>query len=230
HEHESLQDPTSSTSHDLLLIFRTIPLTVQPLRIDLPEPLAQPQHRISLARDERVDADAPTRRQLLEARALQLLRNEDRALLRRQLGQRLLQFLEQQLPHQSRIRTLLYHRQQPLQRRVRLLSFRGEIAEELRPLLAEAVDDAIARHPHEPGADLLDGLHQSVSRHQLIKRLLQDILRLRRIPHPPQDERQQPPPLAPYDRGDLEILRRRAQWFKQCGIHPTKVDGGAVVD
>src|SRR5205807_1047449 len=60
----------------------------QPLVPDRSQPLLQIEHRVALAREQRVETHSRARRQLLEADALDLVRYEYLALLRRQLRAR----------------------------------------------------------------------------------------------------------------------------------------------
>src|SRR5205823_4598587 len=60
----------------------------QPLVPDGSQPLLQIEHRVALAREQRVETHSRARRQLLEADALDLVRHEYLALLRRQLRER----------------------------------------------------------------------------------------------------------------------------------------------
>ena len=63
------------------------------------------QHRITLARQQRVDVHAGVRGHALEALALQLVRDEDRALCLRQLVQGALDFGHQPAAHELGVRS-----------------------------------------------------------------------------------------------------------------------------
>src|SRR5262249_56750173 len=74
-----------ATPFATLRIFITSPSQQQPFVPCGLQPRAQVRERVALARDERVDAHSAARGELAERHALELLRHEHRALLRRQL-------------------------------------------------------------------------------------------------------------------------------------------------
>src|SRR5262252_8347791 len=146
----------------------------QPVLVYGLQPLAQLQHRIALARQQRVDALARALGELAEGQPVELLRDEHLALLARQLFQRRLDLIEEHGAHRRRLRRAVRGRQQLVQRPL-LLRCAGGVQQQLRTLPAEAVDDAIARHAQQPRANLLDRLRQALRRDQLVERVLQDV-------------------------------------------------------
>jgi len=71
---------------------------------------------------------------------------------------------------------------------------------------AVAVNDAVARHPKQPGRCLLDGLEQPVALDQLGEDILQDVLGLGRVGHAPLDKAQQAAALLAHGRLNLLVL------------------------
>src|SRR5256886_1338612 len=132
----------------------------QPLVPDRSQPLLQIEHRVALAREQRVETHSRARRQLLEADALDLVRYEYLALLRRQLRERRLDLGEQQLAHERGLRSAVRGRKQILEHRLqgglvlrrprrRGLALRRPRRASLDSLATKPIDDAIARHPSE---------------------------------------------------------------------------------
>ena len=89
-------------------------------------------------------------------------------------------------------------------RRVRPSTAR--VAEGLRLLLAEKVRDAVARDAKEPAGHVLDRHQQAIGFYQFVEDVLQDVLGVGGIGHPPADEIAQPGSLFRDDLGDLAIL------------------------
>ena len=77
--------------------------------------LAQMQHRIAFAREQRIHAHAGLGGDLLEAAPFQLVRNKHLALLLRQLVDRQLEFIEQHVAGVKRLRSGIGRRQQVFQ-------------------------------------------------------------------------------------------------------------------
>ena len=80
------------------------------------QPLAQMQHRVAFAREQRVHAHAGLGGHLLEAAPFQLVRDEHLALLLRQLVDRQLELIEQHVARVERLRSGIGRRQQIFQR------------------------------------------------------------------------------------------------------------------
>src|SRR3989454_6821594 len=100
--------------------------------------LAQMQHRIAFAGEQRVHAHAGLGGHLFEAAPFQLVRDKHVALLLRQLVDRQLEFLEKQVTGVKRLRSGVGRRQQIFQLQQFVVVERGGgIAEALRSLLAE---------------------------------------------------------------------------------------------
>src|SRR5438132_2880269 len=207
----------------------TQPGALQPLVPDGSQPLLQTEHRVALAREQRVETHSRARRQLLEADALDLVRYEYLALLRRQLRERRLDLGEQQLAHEHGLRSAVRARKQIVEHRLagalvlRRPRRRGALRRPRRASLdspaTKPVDDPIARHPSEPRARLLHRLHQPVGQHELVKRLLQHVLRLGGIGDRPANEGEEAPALAPHRRGNLAVLVAGAQARSERSIH-----------
>src|SRR5438876_1595757 len=230
---------TTSSSPQLPIRCRQPPISIehsftqpgarQPLVPDGSQPLLQIEHRVALAREQRVETHSRARRQLLEADALDLVRYEYLALLRRQLRKRRLDLGEQQLAHDRGLRSAVRGRKQILEHRLegalvlRRPRRRGALRRPRRASLdspaTKPVDDAIARHPSEPRARLLHRLHQPVGQHELVKRLLQHVLRLGGIGDRPANEGEEAPALAPHRRGNLAVLVAGAQARSERSIH-----------
>jgi hypothetical protein len=101
------------------------------------------------------------------------MRDEDLPLLEGQFIEGLLQSLEDCLPGELRFRAGIARGQQKMQ----VLGI-AVLAECLRLLFAESIDDAITRDAEQPAADLLDRLRQAIGLHELEKHFLQDVFRI----------------------------------------------------
>jgi hypothetical protein len=66
------------------------------------------------------------------------------------------------------------------------------VAEGLRLLLAQKVRDAIARDAKKPAGHVIDRHQQPIGFYQFVEDLLQDVLDVRGVGHPPADEIAQP--------------------------------------
>src|SRR5580704_914037 len=121
------------------------------------QPLTQMEHRVAFARKQRIYAHAGAGGEFLETQALDFVRDEDFALLRRQLAYRQLECGQEHAAGVERLRAGVGRRQQifELQRLVVFVRV-GRVAEEHRFLLAEEIDDAIAGHAKEPAGDVVD--------------------------------------------------------------------------
>ena len=90
-------------------------------------------------------------------------------------------------------------------------------------LLAEAVDDAVARDAEQPGADLLDRLGQAIGFEEIEEDVLQDVFCLVDVRHALADEAAQPRALARHGlRVALVLFALRCshrQLGGQCRIH-----------
>ena len=82
----------------------------------------------------------------------------------------------------------------------------GEIAEALGLLLAEEIDDAIARHAKQPAADVLDRHQQAIRFHELVEDVLQNVLSVAQVGDAPANEVAQPGPLSLDHFGDPLVL------------------------
>src|SRR5437870_5684651 len=141
--------------------------------VNVLQSLAQMQHGIAFAREQRVHAHAGLSGHLLETTPFQLVRNKHLVLLLRQLVDRQLEFLEKQLACVNRLRSGIGRRQQVFQlQQFVVFVCDDSIAEALRPLLAEEVGDAIACHAKQPPSDMLDRHQQAVRFHQLVEDIL----------------------------------------------------------
>src|SRR5690349_14419313 len=102
--------------------------------------------------------------------------NKHLALLVRQLFNRDLQFIEQNVAGVERIRTGIGRGQQIFQVQQFVFFIRqGGFAEALRLLLAEQVSDAVARYAEKPAGDVLDGHQQAVRLDQFVEDVLQNV-------------------------------------------------------
>ena len=72
--------------------------------------------------------------------------------------------------------------------------------------LAKTVDDAIARHAVEPGADLFNRFRQTIGREQLEENVLQNVFGLARIGHALADEAAQATAFACDSLGEALVL------------------------
>src|SRR6184192_2523783 len=231
---------TTSSSPQLPIRCRQPPISIehsftqpgarQPLVPDGSQPLLQIEHRVALAREQRVETHSRARRQLLEADALDLVRYEYLALLRRQLRERRPDLGEQHLAHDRGLRSAVRGRKQILEHRLEGalvlrrprrsgLALRRPRRASLDSLATKPVDDAIARYPSEPRARLLHRLHQPVGQHELVERLLQHVLCLGGIGDRRANEGEEAPALAPHRRGNLAVLVARAQARSERSIH-----------
>src|SRR6516162_107104 len=196
----------------------------QPFVPGRPEPLAQITHGVTFPCQQRVDAQARALCQLAKADTLQLVRDEDFALLGGQLRERRLDLREQNSAHHRSVGSIVGCRQQVLEaERNRIDLARCTVSALTRMGLGsaapEAIDDAIARNPREPCPRLLHWLHHPVGHDQFVKRLLQDVLRFRRIRDRAADVGQQPPALAPHRGGNVTVLLREADGFAERSLH-----------
>src|SRR5260370_41732849 len=94
-----------------LFSFLSTPLVFE-LIINFTEALAQVNHGVVLAGEQRVDADAGLHRELFETAALELMRNEHFSLLLGKLIQSSVQFFEQHTARISCFRSCIRRRQQ----------------------------------------------------------------------------------------------------------------------
>ena len=85
--------------------------------VDAAKPLAQVKHRIVLAREQRVHAQARLRGQFLEAAALDLVRDEHVALLVGELVQGRLELFEQHVSRVGRLGSGVGRRKQVFEQR-----------------------------------------------------------------------------------------------------------------
>ena len=85
--------------------------------------LAQMQHRVAFAGEQRIHAHAGFGGDLLEAAPFELVRNKHLALLLRQFVDRQLEFIEQHVAGVERIRSGIGRRQQVFQRSSSLVVF-----------------------------------------------------------------------------------------------------------
>ena len=117
------------------------------------------QHRVAFAREQRIHAHAGLGGNLLEAASFQFVRNKYLALLLRQFVDRQLEFVEKHVAGVQRLRSGIGRRQQVFERPqivgIVVASDSG-ITEALRLLLAEEIDDAIARHAKQPAGDVFN--------------------------------------------------------------------------
>src|SRR5580765_2020827 len=158
----------------------------QPFVPRRPQPLAQITHGVAFACQQRVDVQARALRKLGKAGTFQLVRNEDFALLGGQLRERRLDLREQNSPHHRSVGSIVGCRQQVPEAQGNRIDLAGCPGSELTgawlgSAAPEAIDDAIAGDAREPCPRLLHWLHHPVRHDQLVKRLLQDVLRFRRI-------------------------------------------------
>ncbi len=171
---------------------------------------------------------ARIRRKLAEAAPFQLVRDEDEALLRRELFQGGFQLVQEHPARIGGLRSGVRRREQLLERtRISLFVIRNRPrhGRRLRPLLAKSVDDPVSRHPEQPGADFLDGLHQAVRLHELEEDVLHHVLHVLAVGHALPDEVPQPALLA-FDRfGDSPVLLAHHPLEDQDLPPPIDVDG-----
>src|SRR5262249_36829207 len=140
------QDRQRSQEEQLVFPYHVSSSSARESVVDALQPLAQVQHRVALAREQRVHPDAGLGGHVLARAALELVGHEDRALVLGQLVDRELQLLEQDLPRVERVRSGLGRRQDVLESERRAILVRpGGIVQAHGPLPAEEVRDAIAR-------------------------------------------------------------------------------------
>src|SRR5262245_3414778 len=169
------------------------------------------KHRVALAREKRAQWETRFRRELAEALAVDLVRDEHGTLFLRQLVERGLELLEKDGPRVNRLRSGVRRREKVFERAdsFTLLAARARPGhcrcQRHRLLLSKPIDDAIARHSKNPGAGPLDGLHQAVCLDQLEEDVLQHVLRVD-LGHALPDEAEQPALLALDRLGDLPVL------------------------
>src|SRR6266404_90745 len=168
---------------------------------------AQIQDRVALSGQQGVDSRATLQRHILEAAALELMRNKDLALIGRQFVKRLLQLLQDYRSRVHRLRTRIERRQREIELVLArpLLRLFDHFNCRRISLFAKSVDDAIACDTEQPSADLLDRLGKAISLDKLLQHVLQYVLGVARVPNPASDERPKPRALAHDGGGDLAI-------------------------
>src|SRR5205807_972632 len=116
----------------------------------------------------------------------QLVRNKHLALLLWQFVDRQLEFVEKQVADINQLRSGIGRRQQVFQgQQLIVLVPDGGIAEALRPLFAEEIENAIARYAKQPAGDVRDRHQQAIRFHQLVEDVLQNVLSVTRIGNAP---------------------------------------------
>src|ERR1700693_138535 len=112
---------------------------------------AQMKHRVALAREQGVDADAAFCRQLFEAAPFQFVSDEYFSLLAGQFAERKFQLIQKRAAEVQRFRPGIGRWQQifDVQQLAGFVLDR-RVAESFRLLLAEKVRDAIAREAKKP--------------------------------------------------------------------------------
>src|SRR5215471_18419764 len=126
--------------------------------------VAQMQHRIAFAREQRIHTHSGRRGHLLEAAAFQFMSNEYVALFLWQFVEGEFQLIVKDVAEVERFRPSIRRRQKIFDMQ-HLAAFALDrcVAEGLWPLLAKKVNDAIARHAKKPASQVLDR-HQQVVR------------------------------------------------------------------
>jgi hypothetical protein len=184
------------------------------------QPLTQMEHRVAFARKQRIYAHAGAGGEFLETQALDFVRDEDFALLRRQLAGRQLECGQEHAAGVERFRAGVGRRQQVFElQRVVVFVFDARFAEEHRFLLAEEIDDAIAGHAKEPADDVVDGHQQAIRFHEFVEDVLQNVLGVARVGDAAADEVEEPGAFAIHDLGDSLILICHSPLFSQRCVH-----------
>jgi len=125
------------------------------------------------------------------------------ALLLGQLVDRPLELLEEQAAGVEGIRPASARAASPPGQP--LVAIAGDVLEPLLPFLAEEVGDPVSRHPEEPAGDVLDRISSGLP-HQPVEDILQEVLGVARVAHPPADEVAQPD-RSRFDLGDRRLVR-----------------------
>lgn len=187
--------------------------------------LAQMQHRIALAREKRIHADARRRRHLLETAPVQFVRDEHLALIRGQFFERGAQRVEQRGAGVSRLGSRIGRRERQIEAvfAIGCVGIRVDAIGQRRfLLLAEAVDDPVSRDAIQPRTDLLDRLGQSPGFDEFFENVLKDVVGFVLIDHAAADEIAQPRPLAGDGSSNFAVLH--AQRARGVGRFHTRVD------
>src|ERR1700710_928054 len=121
------------------------------------QPLAQMEHGVPLARQQGIDVDAALGRELLEAAPLELVGDEDVALLAGELVEREGELVEEHVAGVERFGPGVGRGEQILEpQQLAVLVLARGVAERLRLLLAEEVGDAVAGDAEQPAGHVLD--------------------------------------------------------------------------
>src|SRR6266481_1575966 len=128
------------------------------------------KHRIALAREQGVDADAAFCRQLFEAAPLQFVSDEYFTLLVGQFAERKFQFIKKHSAEVERLRPGIGRWQKIFDlQHLAVFVLDRCVAEGLWLLLAEKVRDAIARHAKKPAGHVLNWHQQAVGFYQFVE-------------------------------------------------------------
>ena len=91
------------------------------------------------------------------------------------------------------------------------------IAEALRLLFAEEINNAIPRDPKQPAGDMFDRHQQAVCLHQFVEDVLQNVLGVERISHAPPNKIAQPG-LLPFDHFGDSLVRFECHPLQACRV------------
>src|SRR5208282_2707413 len=150
---------------------------------------AQMKYRVTLAREQGVDADAGFRRELFEASPLEFVSDEHVTLLIGKFAESKFQLIQKYAAEVERFRPGIWRWQQIFDPQ-KLAGFVLErcAAEGHRLFLAEKVGDAITRDAKKPAGDVLDRHQQAIGFHQFVEDFLHDVLGVGGIGHTAADE------------------------------------------
>src|ERR1700722_17746078 len=155
--------------------FMFLPSRTCELFINCLETPTQLQNRIALARQQGVDVHPGFVGNLLKTAAFHFVRHKHAALLFWKIVDGSLKLLEQHVSRIRRLWTGIGRWEQIFQLKRVVLFFTGaNLVPGAAALLAETIDDPISGYAIEPGAHLLDRLHQAVGLNQFVENILQD--------------------------------------------------------
>ena len=133
------------------------------------------QHGVVFPREQRIDAKTGFGGDVFETAAHQFMRDKDFALSLRQLFERFVQRIEEQIPCVSCLGTGVLRREKVFER-VAAVFGRPWIVERAGFLSAEEIDHPISGDAKKPCGYMLDRLHETVGLKQFVEDVLQDVL------------------------------------------------------
>src|SRR5258708_6039108 len=188
--------------------------------VNVLQSLTQMQHRITLAREQRIHAHAGLGGHLLEAAPFQFVSDENFTLVLGQFAERKFQFIKKHAAEVECFRSGIGRWQKIFDpQQFAVFVYDRCIAKVLRLLLAEKVRDAIPRDAKKPAGHVPDGHQQAIGFHQFVEDLLHDVLGVGGIGYTPADEIAQPGSLLRDDSGNSTVLLDH-RGYAQRPIHP----------